>query len=60
MVGAAAGTSAVVLVFELDGDDGAAFGPHEAFELGGDLLVVEVDVVEVGGVVGALLRGLGE
>src|ERR1019366_2692485 len=55
---AASGAAAAVFVLELDGDDRAALVPHEAFELRGDLLVVEIDVVEVGGVVGAGLAGL--
>ena len=58
--GAAVGAAAAVFVLDLDGDDRAALAPHKAFELGGDLLVVEIDVMEVGGVVGAGLAGLGE
>ena len=50
----------VVLILQLHGDDWAALAPHQSLELLADLLVVGIDVAEIGWVVGALLRGLGE
>ena len=60
MVVAASGAAAAIFVLELDCDDRASLAPHEAFQLRGDLFVVEVHVAEVLGVVGALLRGFCE